>query len=160
MVYFLFLLVAVCADQLTKGWIVDSFQLHESREIVPAFFNLVYVTNSGAAFSMFAGVNSPWRHYFFLVVGIIAIIGLTVAWFRLKKENGLYGIALGLISGGAAGNIIDRIRYGSVVDFLDFHFRGYHWPAFNLADSAICVGAGLFLIINIIEVRKTAKEVK
>lgn len=160
MVYFVFLGIAICLDQLSKQWVLSSFQLYESREIIPSFFNLVYVTNSGAAFSMFADVDSPWRHYFFLGFGTLAIIGLTVAWYRLKRENSLYGIALGLISGGAAGNIIDRIRYGSVIDFLDFHFKGYHWPAFNIADSAICVGAGLFLIINIIEVRKTANEVK
>lgn len=160
MIYFVFLGIAICADQLSKQWILGSFQLYESREIIPSFFNLVYVTNSGAAFSMFADVDSPWRHYFFLGIGTLAIVGLTVAWYRLKRENSLYGIALGLISGGAAGNIIDRIRYGSVVDFLDFQFKGYHWPAFNFADSAICLGAGLFLIINIIEVRKTANEVK
>ncbi len=160
MIYFVILGIAICVDQLSKQWILGSFYLYESREIIPSFFNLVYVTNSGAAFSMFADVDSPWRHFFFLGVGTLAIVGLTVAWYRLKRENNLYGIALGLISGGAAGNVIDRIRHGSVVDFLDFHFRGYHWPAFNIADSAICVGAGLFLIINIIEVRKTANEVK
>ena len=160
MIYFVILGIAISVDQLSKQWILGSFYLYESREIIPPFFNLVYVTNSGAAFSMFADVDSPWRHFFFLGVGTLAIVGLTVAWYRLKRENNLYGIALGLISGGAAGNVIDRIRHGSVVDFLDFHFRGYHWPAFNIADSAICVGVGLFLIINIIEVRKTANEVK
>ena len=70
-------------------------------------------------------------------------------------ENRLYGVALALICGGAVGNLIDRLRFGSVVDFLDFYLKGYHWPAFNVADSAICTGAGLFLVINIIQNRKT-----
>ena len=106
------------------------------------------------AFSILADVDSPWRHYFFLGIGTVAIIGLTVAWFKMRKENPLYGTALALICGGAAGNLVDRLRFGWVVDFLDFHLRGSHWPAFNMADSAICIGAGLFLIVNIFEVRK------
>ena len=155
MAYFFIVTIAVFLDQLTKAWVLSSFQLYESKEVIPGLFNLVYVTNAGAAFSILADVNSPWRHYFFLVVGLIAIIGLTIAWFRLRTENRLYGIALALICGGAVGNLIDRVRFGSVVDFLDFHLMGYHWPAFNIADSSICVGAGLFLVVNFLEARKT-----
>jgi len=154
MAYFGILAAVIFIDQLTKAWVLNSFQLYESRVVVPGLFNLVYVTNTGAAFSILADVDSPWRHYFFLGIGTVAIIGLTVAWFRMRKENRLYGTALALICGGAAGNLVDRLRFGWVVDFLDFHLRGNHWPAFNIADSAICVGAGLFLIVNIIEVRK------
>ena len=159
MTYFIFAVVTVIADQLTKSWVLSSFQLYESREVIPDFFNLVYVTNTGAAFSMLADVNSAWKHYFFLGIGGVAVIGLTIARFRMRKENSLYGVALALICGGAVGNLIDRIRFGSVVDFLDFHLAGYHWPAFNIADSAICVGAGLFLVVNILESRKQKKEV-
>jgi len=154
MIYIFFVLSVIIIDQLTKLWVLDTFQLYESREIISGFFNLVYVTNTGAAFSMLADVDSPWKHYFFLGVGSVAIIGLTVGWFKMRKENRLYGVALALISGGAAGNLIDRIRHGSVVDFLDFHLGVHHWPAFNIADSAICAGAGLFLIVNILESRK------
>lgn len=153
MVYFAVLIVAIVADQFTKALVVDSLHLYESREIIPGFFNLVYVTNSGAAFSMLADMNSPWRHYFFLCIGSAALVGLTVVYWKLRNENRLYSWSLALIAGGAAGNLIDRVRFGSVIDFLDFYMGKYHWPAFNVADSAICVGAGLFLIINIFDTR-------
>ncbi len=154
MIYYIIVLVVIACDQLTKIWILHAFQLYEVKEVIPGLFNLVYVTNSGAAFSMLAGVNSPWRHYFFLAVGLVACIGLTVAYYRFRKGHGGYGIALALIAGGALGNLIDRLRYGSVVDFLDFYLGEHHWPAFNVADSAICVGAVLFLVVNILEERK------
>ena len=159
MIYLIVAAVTVIADQLTKAWVLNSFQLYESRAVIPDFFNLVYVTNTGAAFSILADVDSVWKHYFFLGIGGVAVTGLTIAWFRMRKESILYGVALALICGGAVGNLIDRIRFGSVVDFLDFHLAGHHWPAFNIADSAICVGAGLFLVVNILESRKQKKEV-
>ena len=159
MIYITLMAITVIADQLTKAWVLSSFQLYESREVIPDFFNLVYVTNTGAAFSMLADVDSVWKHYFFLGIGGVAVTGLTIAWFRMRKESTLYGVALALICGGAVGNLIDRVRFGSVVDFLDFHLGGYHWPAFNIADSAICIGAGLFLVVNILESRKQKKEV-
>ncbi|NOR23664.1 MAG: signal peptidase II [Desulforhopalus sp.] len=153
MLYLAVIIVAIVADQLTKAMVVDSLLLYESREIIPGFFNLVYVTNSGAAFSMLADMNSPWRHYFFLSIGSAALIGLTVVYWKLRNVNSLYSWSLALIAGGAAGNLIDRIRFGAVIDFLDFYIGNYHWPAFNVADSAICVGAGLFLLINIFDTR-------
>jgi len=155
MAYFSIAALVVFLDQLTKAWILNSFQLYESKEVIPGLFNIVYVTNTGAAFSILADLDSPWTHYFFLGVGTSAIVGLTVAWFKMRTENVLYGVALALICGGAVGNLIDRLRFGSVIDFLDFHMRGYHWPAFNIADSAICIGAGLFLVVNIFESRKS-----
>ena len=152
-VYFVVIIVTIAADQLTKALVVDSMHLYESREIIPGFFNLVYVTNSGAAFSMLADINSPWRHYFFLGIGSVALVGLTIAYWKLRKVNSLYSWPLALIAGGAAGNLIDRVRFGAVIDFLDFYAGSYHWPAFNIADSAICVGVSLFLLINIFETR-------
>jgi signal peptidase II len=152
-VYFAVIIVAIVADQLTKALVVDSLRLYESREIIPGFLNLVYVTNSGAAFSILADMNSPWRHYFFLCIGSVALVGLSVAYWKLRNVNRLYSWPLALIAGGAAGNLIDRVRFGSVIDFLDFYVGNYHWPAFNIADSAICVGVGLFLLINIFETR-------
>ena len=151
--YFAVIIGAVLTDQLTKAWILGAFNLYESREIIPGFLNLVYVTNSGAAFSMFASVDSPWRHYFFLGIGLLAIIGLTIAYFKLRRVNRIYPIGLALIAGGAIGNLIDRIRFGSVVDFLDFYVGNFHWPAFNVADSAICIGAALCIFINFTEIR-------
>ena len=154
MPYIFVIIGVIIADQLSKFWIVDAFQLYESREIIPGIFNFVYVVNTGAAFSILADVDSPWRHYFFLSVGCIAIVGLTILYSKLKKENKLYYLPVGLIVGGAIGNLIDRVRLGSVVDFLDFYFGNYHWPAFNIADSAICVGAGLFILMNFFESKK------
>jgi len=153
MVYFAVLIVTLIADQLTKSAVVNALHLYESREIIPGLFNLVYVTNNGAAFSMLADLHSPWRHYFFLTIGILALIGLTLANRKLRLVNRLYSWPLALIAGGAAGNLVDRLRFGSVIDFLDFYLGNLHWPAFNLADSAICVGAGLFLLINIFDAR-------
>lgn len=158
MCYYLIVLLVIATDQLTKLLILQTFQLYEVKEIIPGFFNLVYVTNTGAAFSMLAGVDSPWRHYFFLGIGVVACIGLTIAYYRFRSSHGGYGIALALIAGGALGNLIDRVRLGSVVDFLDFYFGSYHWPAFNVADSAICIGAVLFLIVNVLEERKNSRS--
>lgn len=154
MAYIFLIIGVVAADQLSKLWIIDVFQLYESREIIPGLFNLVYVVNPGAAFSMFADVDSPWRHYFFLIIGCIAVVGLTIAYMKFKVENKYYYLPIGLIVGGALGNMIDRIRLGSVVDFLDIYFGNYHWPAFNVADSAICVGAVLFIGMNFLDSKK------
>lgn len=146
--------MVIILDQLSKLWVLHSFQLYESREVIPGFFNLVYVTNTGAAFSMLADVDSPWRHYFFLGIGAAAVIGLTVGHFVLRKEHRWYGPAFACIAGGAVGNLIDRVRLGAVVDFLDVYVGTYHWPAFNVADSAICLGAFIFIVISIVETKK------
>ncbi|MEE4134551.1 MAG: signal peptidase II [Desulforhopalus sp.] len=153
MVYLSVIFAVLVADQLSKGWIVNNFDLYQVVEIIPGFFNLVYVTNPGAAFSILADFDSPWRHYFFLIVGTAAIIGLSVIHWQLRGSNRLYSLALGLIVGGAAGNLIDRVRFGAVVDFLDFSLGSFHWPAFNVADSAICIGAGLFIVVNFRQIK-------
>jgi len=149
--YYFIITVIIIVDQLTKLWIVNSFTLYESVQIVPGFFNLIYVVNKGAAFSILADVDSPWRHYFFIIVGLAAIIGLTIVYYKTRSQSRLYGVALALICGGAIGNLIDRIRLGHVTDFLDFSIGSYHWPAFNVADSAICVGVGIFLLVNFLQ---------
>jgi signal peptidase II len=155
---FLVLLVIVL-DQLTKIWVVKSFQLYESLEIIPNFFNLTYLTNKGAAFGFLAGVTASWRHYLFLVLASVALVLLVVAWRRMHKDHPFYGPALALIAGGAIGNVIDRVRLGAVVDFLDFYVAGHHWPVFNVADSAITAGVALFLLTNFLEERQK-KQIK
>ena len=154
MPYLFILLTVIVFDQLTKYWVVNSFRLFESRPIIPGVFNLSYVTNTGAAFSMFAHYDSPWRHYFFVGVNMAAVLGFTIAHFRMRKEGNPYYLPFALIAGGAAGNVIDRLRYGSVVDFLDVYWGTHHWPTFNLADSAICVGVVLFLAVNYFEEKR------
>jgi signal peptidase II len=156
--YLFVICLTITIDQLTKAWVIASLQLFQSIEIIPGLFNLVHVVNSGAAFSILATSASPWRHIFFVSIGVIALIGLSVAFWKLKQTNKYYCLALALIAGGAAGNLIDRIRLGVVIDFLDFYMGKHHWPAFNVADSAICIGAGIFFLINIRQSRKDQTE--
>ena len=129
-------------DQASKAWVLASFRLMESQVVTP-FFNLVLVFNSGAAFSFLAGAGG-WQKWFFvaLALGIsLWLLGL----LRRHAAESLLPTALSLILGGAIGNVIDRLRFDAVVDFLDFHVAGYHWPAFNVADSAITVGVVLMV---------------
>jgi len=151
---FLFIVATVVVlDQATKAWITHSFALYESVAVIPGFFNLTYLTNKGAAFGFLAGQNGAWRHLLFLVLGAVALVVIVIAWYRLRFAHRLYAISLPMIAGGALGNLIDRVRLGSVVDFLDVFVGSHHWPAFNVADSAICVGVGLFLLANIQEAK-------
>jgi len=152
-------LVILLADQATKLLIVDSFALGDSQTVT-TFFNLVRVHNSGAAFSMLS-TASGWQRWFFTAIGVVAT--LFILWLlRSHPTQKLFCFALALVLGGAVGNVIDRIAYGHVVDFLDFHwdalspvfFQG-HFPAFNVADSAISVGAVCLILDELIRVRKS-----
>jgi signal peptidase II len=147
-----FSLVLVLADQITKLWIVGSYQLGESHTIT-SFFNLVRVHNAGAAFSFLADA-SGWQRWFFTVLGIGAAV--LIIWM-LNNHPGqrLFCLALACILGGAVGNVIDRILYGYVVDFLDFHWMGMHFPAFNVADSAISLGAAGLILDELLRVKRT-----
>jgi len=145
----LLVLVVVLADQLTKLWIMNSLPLHGKRIIIPGLFNLVHVTNTGAAFGLLAGEHALWRQVFFIVVALVALAAIFLVYRQVKAKGLVFTVAVGLIAGGALGNLVDRIRFGAVVDFLDFYIKNYHWPAFNVADSAITVGVGLFLVASI-----------
>jgi signal peptidase II len=135
-------LVIVVIDQITKYFIVQKFALHETLHIT-SFFNLVYVRNAGAAFSMLADAGG-WQRVFFIAVALIASVW--VVWLlRRYPEQKLFCLALAMILGGAVGNLIDRVLFGSVVDFVQVHYAGWYFPAFNVADSAITVGAGLMI---------------
>lgn len=134
----------VVADYATKWSIEQHFQEYEFIPVT-SFFNLGLVYNTGAAFSLFADQDG-WQRWFFVTLGIF-ISGLLIYWLhQLKSHEKLSAIAFSLILGGAIGNLIDRILYGKVVDFLDFHVAGYHWPAFNIADSAITLGVVFILL--------------
>jgi signal peptidase II len=143
--------IIVFLDQVTKTAITRLFEYGESHPLT-SFFNLVLVYNKGAAFSFLAN-QGGWQRYFFTVLGIAAALFIV---YLLKKHAGqrLFCWALALILGGAVGNVIDRIIYGHVIDFLDFHVNNWHWPAFNLADSAIFLGAALFIIDELRRVNK------
>ena len=153
-IYFIILLVLLGLDQLSKYLVVSAMDLYEVRPLIPGLFNLVYVTNKGAAFSMSASVDSPLRHYFFVVVNSAAFLGLTIAAWKMASHHLLYRVSFAMIAAGAVGNLIDRLRFGAVVDFLDFYIGSYHWPAFNVADSAICVGVAILFVLNVIELKK------
>lgn len=142
-------IVAVVAlDQATKRLIMASFDMFEVLEIIPSFFNLIYVTNTGAAFGFLAGEQALWRQLFFVGVALFALAVLFFTYRHYRSHGRLYTHAIGLIAGGALGNLIDRLLYGAVVDFLDFYVGDLHWPAFNVADSAITIGVGLFLMAS------------
>lgn len=144
-------LVLVLADQFTKILVLGSFQLGEGIPVT-GFFNLVRVHNAGAAFSFLAGA-SGWQRWFFTALGLVAAV--VIVWM-LKGHPGqrLFCFALACVLGGAVGNVIDRVLYGYVVDFLDFHWAGMHFPAFNVADSAISVGAACLILDELLRVRR------
>lgn len=137
----------VILDQWTKVLIESKFFLHESFPIVRGFFDITYVRNTGAAFGMMAQMNPAFRVPFFYIVPVTALVLIGVYFSRIPKGNIKLAVALSLVISGAVGNLIDRIRLGYVVDFLSFHwdYRA-QFPAFNVADSAICVGVGLLLL--------------
>lgn len=145
-------LLIILADQFSKGLILAFFRLGESNPIF-SFFNLVRVHNSGAAFSFLAGAGG-WQRWFFTVVGLVAAV--FIIWMlRSHPGQRLFAFALSCILGGALGNVLDRLLHGYVVDFLDFHHRGWHFPAFNLADSAITLGAICLILDEILRVRRS-----
>ena len=134
--------VIVVLDQITKYFIVQKFVLHETLLVTP-FFNLVRVHNSGAAFSMLADAGG-WQRVFFIAVAVVASVW--VVWLLHKyPQQKWFCLALAMILGGAVGNLIDRVLFGAVVDFVQVHYAGYYFPAFNVADSAITCGAGLLI---------------
>jgi signal peptidase II len=145
-------LILLIADQFTKVLIIGYYQ-HGDSTLVTSFFNVVRVHNSGAAFSFLAGA-SGWQRWFFTAIGLAA--ALLILWM-LKSHAGqkLFAFALACILAGALGNVIDRVLYGYVVDFLDFHWGGKHFPAFNIADSAISIGAVCLILDELLRVRRS-----
>jgi signal peptidase II len=136
-------LLMLVADQLTKYWVVSHFTLYESVAVMP-FFNFTYMQNTGAAFSFLADAGG-WQRWFFTAIAIIVTTVLLVWMKKTPREQKLLPIAFALVISGALGNVIDRLQFGYVVDFLDFYLGSYHWPAFNIADAAIFIGAALIL---------------
>ncbi len=141
--------VIIVLDQISKFLIVRSMHIFESIPVISGFFNLVHIRNRGMAFGLMNRPGSNFSFYF-LVAATIVAVSLLVYWFsRLKSEERRLILGLSLILGGAIGNLIDRLRFHEVSDFLDFYIGPYHWPAFNVADSAITVGT-FWVAINIL----------
>jgi len=141
---FLIALTGVLLDQASKLYIDNSFKLYQSVTVLENFFHITYIRNRGAAFGILS--DNALRLPFFIAVSLVAIIGTIWYLRQLRDDQKLSHLALGLILSGAIGNLIDRIRLGEVIDFVDVHWYNHHWPAFNVADSAICVGVGLLLL--------------
>ena len=144
-------LITLLLDQLTKIAVVGAFQLGEALPIT-SFFNLVRVHNPGAAFSFLADAGG-WQRWFFTGLGVLAA-GVMVYLLRMHAGQTLFCLALSLLLGGAVGNVIDRLLYSYVIDFLDFYYGTWHFPAFNVADSAITLGAGLLILDELLRVKR------
>lgn len=144
--------VVLLLDQATKIYIDRTMDLHTSITVIENFFNITYVRNKGAAFSFLSSFS--YRLPFFILVSLVAIVVILVVMARLRADQKFTAICLSLIFSGALGNLIDRVRLGEVIDFLDVHWYGHHWPAFNVADSAICVGVFLLAIDMFIEEKR------
>lgn len=138
----------VLLDQFLKAYIAATMRLHESIPIIEGYFNITYVKNPGAAFGFLSNASPQIRSLFLISVTVIAIVLILYFISKSTAKEVLLTFSLSLILGGAVGNLIDRIRFGAVTDFLDFYISSYHWPAFNVADSAISLGA-LILVVEI-----------
>lgn len=136
-------------DQATKAMVETSIPEHAVIPILPRFFNLTHTQNAGAAFGLFSDSPSFWKTALLIAVSAALLLTVVVIVWKSPRLQWEAGVGLALILGGALSNLVDRIRAGRVVDFLDVYFRGYHWPTFNLADSAIVVGA-VFLVLQVI----------
>ncbi|HUP09145.1 MAG TPA: signal peptidase II [Caldimonas sp.] len=141
----------VVLDQVAKGIVRASLPLHDGRTLAP-FLNIVHVHNTGAAFSFLAGA-AGWQRWFFIALGLAAAV--FIVWLLTRHgAQRLFALALALILGGAIGNVVDRVLHGYVVDFVQVHWRGWYFPSFNVADSAITVGAALLILDELRRVRR------
>ena len=136
--------VVLVLDQFTKYLVEKSIRMYDVIPVLPGFFNLTHVRNKGAAFSLFSTMPNGFRSAFFITVTLVAVAALAV--LISKSGERLLVTAFSLIAGGAVGNVIDRIRFGEVVDFIQWYYRSFYWPSFNVADSAISIGVGLLAI--------------
>jgi len=136
--------IVLILDQYTKHFVDTHIRKHEIVTVIPGFFNLTNVRNPGAAFGILSGIHGAWRSIFFISITLTALI--VIAVLIRKTHERLLIFAFSLIAGGAIGNVIDRVRYGEVVDFIQWYVKSYYWPSFNVADSAISIGVGLLAI--------------
>lgn len=156
-IYFLIALIVVLLDRWTKYIVAHRIALYSHIQIIPGFFRLTHTENTGAAFSLFADSPAPWKTGLLIAFSVIALLVVSVLLWKNHHAHLVTGVGLSLIMGGALGNLWDRLTRGRVVDFLLFYVKGYQWPVFNLADSAIVVGAGL-LVIEILFAKSSAHE--
>lgn len=140
------LVVGVALDQLTKYLVVKSMALGAQKTVIKGFFNLVNIRNRGAAFGLLANLSTEFAWIFFIITTSLVLAVVAYLWWRLPEGQTAAALGYSLIFTGAVGNLIDRLRLGEVIDFVDLYLGHYHWPAFNVADSLVCLGAGLLVV--------------
>ena len=140
-------LFAFVLDQASKWLVMRTIPMHRPVEVIPGFFDLVNLRNRGAAFGFLNRSDIEWQFWLFLGATLAAVAAIVVLVRGMRDEDTVLASGLGLVLGGALGNLLDRLRFRAVVDFLDVYWRDWHWPAFNIADSAICLGAFLACIV-------------
>lgn len=145
----------ILADQVSKLLICSEIALHERLGVIPGLLDIVHVRNTGVAFGLFRDAGSRYRTLFMLLISAIALVLIGVLVAQLRRGQRMETFSLSLILGGAIGNLIDRCRLGEVIDFIDVYLGRFHWPAFNVADSAITVGIGLYLYCELFRHRRT-----
>lgn len=146
LLYLVITLSIILGDQLSKALVTSRMTLSSTTPVVPGFVHLTLVHNRGALFGMFRDLSDPYRGFIFTAVPLVAIVLIVIFQYRTAVADAVTQSGLALILGGAIGNLVDRLRLGYVIDFLDFFVGEYHWPAFNVADSSICVGVSLLFI--------------
>ncbi len=146
LLYWLLAIAVFVGDQVTKQMVEARIPFHSRISVVRGWFDLTHTKNTGAAFGMFSDLPGPWKTFMLIGVSLVLLGVVVFLLIRCRSLRWELGVGLSLLLGGALGNLVDRIRFGHVVDFLDVYFRQHHWPTFNLADSAITVGAGLLII--------------
>ena len=134
-------LAVIVSDQVSKEWVRGVFSLHESLPLVPGFFSFTYIRNTGAAWGIFSGQNLALS-----LLAFVMLVALVLFRRKLLPPGRPHRVALGLLCGGIVGNLFDRLRLDYVTDFLDFYYRGWHFPAFNIADSAICIAVAIYIL--------------
>jgi signal peptidase II len=155
--HFLIAIMVIVLDRMSKWLVAGSINLHDSISVLPGFFRLTHVQNSGAAFGLFAESSSEWKVGILILFSILALAVVSALLWKNSHSMTTTGVGLALILGGAVGNLWDRLLTGHVVDFFDFYLGSYHWPAFNVADSAIVIGA-LLLVAEILFARSPAEQ--
>jgi signal peptidase II len=155
--HFLIAFVVVLMDRLSKLAVEHKIPLHDGIQIIPGFFRLTHLENRGAAFGLFADSPSEWKVAILVLFSVVALVVVSVLLWKSGHAMSTTGVGLALILGGAIGNLWDRLSAGHVTDFLLFYVRDYQWPAFNVADSAIVIGAGL-LVVEILFSKTPAHE--
>jgi signal peptidase II len=143
-------------DRWTKSLVESGFGVYDTRIVIPGFFNIVYAHNPGVAFGIFSETNSGARTPALIAMSCAAVAILAWMLWRIDRQDAWTGVGLSLIFGGALGNVYDRLRWGTVTDFLDFYAGSWHWYTFNIADAAICCGAGLLILGMLVSQKKEA----